>query len=51
MADAHIGLWKEGTKLRPMRATLLIHAIFGVVDNPMDFLSHFQKAQEFFTDL
>ena len=51
MADAHIGLCEGRHEIKTNEGDLVDSYIFGVVDNPMDFLSHFQKAQEFFTDL
>ena len=51
MADAHIGLCEGRHEIKTNEGDLVDSYIFGVVENPMDFLSHFQKAQEFFTDL
>ena len=51
MADAHIGLCEGRHEIKTNEGDLVDSYIFGVVDNPMDFMGHFHKAQEFFTDL
>ncbi len=51
LTNIHIGLCEGRHEIKTNEGDLVDSYIFGVVDNPMDFMGHFQKAKDFFTDL